>query len=594
MKKRFFTLRNGLSSCCHAAVNKYNKYNELLITREDYIPETEELTDVNAEKDFGLRDPLCSKNYDRIMSERIECSNCGKDVSVKLGSKYPHTVKDWEGVLVGSKFRPIVRLAKLESKYKQVKGDRIIRKEEKSFFSFNFKTGRLYQVILGGKPKKVVRDGITIANMMKNMCAKKHVVRFIAECIKARAIYLFPEVDLLEMFKFFNGTEDIFKLARKYNNRGLSVLFRILHQPDYAKIVHLGNMGCIPKKLRKKLAVAQNPSDALDVVFNQPGKLFKKYIFGLKEADKTQVAVYYLLNTFNRDRLQTLFNERKLWDEEKIIISHDMTMELGAAVPFSPKGQVYLKELKQFVKAYGEGRIINHLIENNTEKPRWGGTPSPFQYLGDSIDMYKQIMEKAPDYEFPRQASLKAVHDRLSVDNNKLRDPKQDIQYEEDELILNQDINGIKFKAAADTYELFDVGAAMNICVGGYGHGAVQKHYYIVIVYVEDKPLVCIQLAKNKHKNHKDTKDSVHDWFVNQAKLHNNTIAGRNADITKLIRMWMEKVNAIGRTYDIPMNTEEANAYNTQFFGDANPVPQEVINNIEPDEDVNFGAAMGI
>jgi len=62
MKKRFFTLRNGLSSCCHAAVNKYNKYNELLITREDYVPETEELTDVDAEKDFGLRDPLCSKN----------------------------------------------------------------------------------------------------------------------------------------------------------------------------------------------------------------------------------------------------------------------------------------------------------------------------------------------------------------------------------------------------------------------------------------------------------------------------------------------------------------------------------------------------
>jgi len=56
----------------------------------------------------------------------------------------------------------------------------------------------------------------------------------------------------------------------------------------------------------------------------------------------------------------------------------------------------------------------------------------------------------------------------------------------------------------------------------------------------------------------------------------------------------MEKVNAIGRTYDIPMNTDEANAYNTQFFGGADPVPQEVINNIEPDEDVNFGAAMGI
>jgi len=499
-------------------------------------------------------------------------------------------------VLVGSKFRPVVRLAKLESKYKQVKGDRIIRKEEKSFFSFNYKTGRLYQVILGGKPKKVVRDGITIANMMKNMCAKKHVVRFIAECIKARAIYLFPEVDLLEIFKSLNKTEDIFKLARKYNNRGLSMLFRILHQPDYAKIVHLGNMGCIPKKFRKKLAVAQNPSDALDVVFNQPGKRFKKYIFGLKEADKTQISVYYLLNVFNRDRLQTLFNERRLWDEDKIVISHEATLELGAAVPFSPKGQAYLKELNKFVKAYGEGRLINHLVENNTEKPRWGGTPSPFQYLGDSIDMYKQIMEKAPDYEFPRQACLKAVHDRLSVDNNKLRDPKQDILYGEHENILNQEIAGIRFHAASDTYELFDVGAAMNICVGGYGNGAVEKHYNIVVGYVDSSPVLCMQIAPNKEKNHKDAKDSVHDWFVNQAKLHNNRFASTNPDIMEAIRIWMGVVNAVGRTHDISLTAEEAADNNNRLFGNMYPapVPQAVIDAIEPNEDVNFNVAMGL
>lgn len=570
MRKRFFTLRNGLSSCCHAAVNNYNKRGELLLKREDYVPATEEshLNDyIDGNDEYGFSELLSSNNYERIVPDKSLCSNCGKDVSVKLGSKYPHTVKDWEGVLVGSIFRPVIRLVKMESKYKQVKGDRIIRKEEKHFFSFNFKTGRLYQVQMGGKPKKIVRDGITIANMAMNMYKKRHVVRFMAECIKARAIHLFPEIDLLNIFKALTGTDDIFKIARRYNNRGLNLLFRILHQPDYAKIIHLGNMGCIPKNMRKKLAGAQNPSDALDVVFNQPGKLFKKYIFNFKASDKNQASMYYLLNAFNRDRLHTLFNARNLWEDDKIVISHEMVMDIGTSIPFSPKGKEYLKQLKKFVSVYGEGRLINHLIENNTEKTSWGGKPSPFVYFEDSIDMYQQILDKAPDYEFPRQASLKAVHDRLSVDNNKLRDPKQDIPYEESENILNQEVAGIKFHAASDTYELFDVGAAMNICVGGYGNGAVNKYYNIVVGYVDNTPVLCMQLKYNTEKTHKDAKDSVHDWFIDQAKLHNNRCASSNPDIMEAIRIWMEIVNATGRTHDLALTTNEATANNNRLFG---------------------------
>jgi hypothetical protein len=461
----------------------------------------------------------------------------------------------------------------MESKYKQVKGDRIIRKEEKHFFTFNYKTGRLYQVILGGKPKKVVRDGINIANMMRNMCKKRHIVRFIAECVKARAIHLFPEVDLLAIF----GTDDIYKIARRYQHTRMSILFRILHLPDYAKIANLGNMGCIPKRMRKGLATATNPSEALDVIYNRPGKVFKKFIFGF---DKPQAGMFYLLNAFNRDRLHTLFNARDLWEDQSLNLNHEMVMEVGTAIPFSPKGQVYLKELKQFVKAYGEERLINHLISNNTEKSRWGGKPSPFQYLGDSIEMYGQILTKAPDYEFPRQSSLKEMHDRLSVDNNKLRDPKQDIVYEEKELILNQEVAGVRFHAASDTYELFDVGAAMNICVGGYGNGAVEKHYFIVIGYVDDKPILCMQIGFNKEKNHKDTKDSVHDWFVNQAKLHNNSIVASNPDVMAAVRAWMDIVNAAGRTHDIKMTQEEQLAFNGRLYG--NVLPND---DIHPDGD---------
>lgn len=582
--KRFFILRSGLSSCCKAAVNRYNKFNNLIIETKDVFPE-EALKDPydTDNRDFLFNDSDTLGEVKQKVSEvemyltkTTECSKCGNTLGEQFQGKYPIKFKDWEGIYISSRFRPTVRIARMESRYFCYKDDRVVRKNIKHYYTFNYKTGRLYYIQMVNGKKKELKCAENALHGLLNEFSNKHITMFLKECIKARAIHMFPEVDLMAVFyKMFKLTCP-FDIANKFMNESiinelgppsdsLTMLFRILRQPEYSKMRFLGDFGIIPNKLSGNIISAKNTTEVMDAVYNNPGKQFKKIIFNSinnKERGGSQVW-YYLLNSFNRDILYTLCKSR---DIEKIHFSGFVVDDPDYKYPFSTKGKATLKNMKKFVKAYGEKRLINHLIENNLT-PRWG-QPDAFRYFTDCISLYTQIIEKAPEYEMPRQSAsdsrvdrhgrtipgksaFENTHDRLASDNNKIRKPNEIIDYNEKEMMLNKEVYGLRFKTAADTYELFDVGAEMNICVGGYGPGAVEKKYVIVIGYVNSKPILCMQVSKNK--NNEDVK-----WDIDQAKLHNNMPAADNPDIHVAIGEWMALIKAESATNDLTIRNNGA------------------------------------
>lgn len=79
--------------------------------------------------------------------------------------------------------------------------------------------------------------------------------------------------------------------------------------------------------------------------------------------------------------------------------------------------------------------------------------------------------------------------------------------------------NEITYSLAKDTHELIDVGAFMNICVGGYDYRVMNKESFIVVGYDnEHNPVTCIEI--NPMEN-----DFFAKYKVNQVKKKYNSHA---------------------------------------------------------------------
>ena len=115
--------------------------------------------------------------------------------------------------------------------------------------------------------------------------------------------------------------------------------------------------------------------------------------------------------------------------------------------------------------------------------------------LDDSVRMYEGI----PKNHLPsNNGNLKELHDALVVVDRKLRFANKEIELTETEKSLEMDKNGYSFKLAKDTDTLYDIGKAMGICVGSYGHDAVAKRCTIMTMSKDDRYVACIELRVNK------------------------------------------------------------------------------------------------
>ena len=115
--------------------------------------------------------------------------------------------------------------------------------------------------------------------------------------------------------------------------------------------------------------------------------------------------------------------------------------------------------------------------------------------LSDSVRMYEGI----PKTHLPNNnGNIKELHDALVVVDRKLRFANKEIELTETEKSLEMDKSGYSFKLAKDTDTLYDIGKAMGICVGSYGHDAVAKRCTIMTMSKDDRYVACIELRVNK------------------------------------------------------------------------------------------------
>ncbi len=93
------------------------------------------------------------------------------------------------------------------------------------------------------------------------------------------------------------------------------------------------------------------------------------------------------------------------------------------------------------------------------------------------------------------KGSLKQTHDALARDFYRIKNPNRSIDYNEEEMALNDNIDDIDFILAKDTYELIDIGQEMGICVGSYGNKAANKQSVILKMIQGKKYVGCIELT---------------------------------------------------------------------------------------------------
>lgn len=157
-------------------------------------------------------------------------------------------------------------------------------------------------------------------------------------------------------------------------------------------------------------------------------------------------------------------------------------------------------------------------------------------WLIDSARMYYRIKEEDMVNPKSLKGTLREIHDNLTTDYKKVRFKNKTIPYNEEELKLNEEIDGFKFILAKDTHQLIDVGNYMGICVGSYGEGAYNKNLIIVTMIQDGKYVGCIELSKDGK-------------VLRQAKAkYNNVLQEQKAEALK---KWVEAKKIDGsKCYD--------------------------------------------
>lgn len=194
--------------------------------------------------------------------------------------------------------------------------------------------------------------------------------------------------------------------------------------------------------------------------------------------------------------------------------------------------QLYLNALYmvKFVHA-NETIAVNRII-------KWVNTDvNPHkltELFRDTIIAFIEIETKKGNVSDCVAKTLKETHDNAWRLNAKLRVLEQKIEYTKEEMVYQQTVDDIQFCLPKSTYSLIDVGENMHICVGGYGHEAVNKRCTIVVGYKNNKEEVCIELrGKNIH----------------QAKLFGNEIP--SGETRTAVLKWAKFCGLKCDTYDL-------------------------------------------
>lgn len=174
--------------------------------------------------------------------------------------------------------------------------------------------------------------------------------------------------------------------------------------------------------------------------------------------------------------------------------------------------------------------LVNRLVSENG------------YYLNDTFYMYREVKEQA-DYDINTDLSFRQLHDDLSGAQRKLSSPNRELTYTEKEQGIEWEHGPYKFTLAHDTHFLIDVGACMDICVGGYGNRAYDKSLHIIVVSSPENPYeCCIEMSGNMKS-------------VKQAKIKYNKKP--QGELLEAIQKWIEEKELTINTYDLPRDNPE-------------------------------------
>lgn len=166
-----------------------------------------------------------------------------------------------------------------------------------------------------------------------------------------------------------------------------------------------------------------------------------------------------------------------------------------------------------------------------------------------------------PEFKAPYDLSLFST--QLGKMVSELRDKQFSVPFphsEEAHKYYDHEDENFKFMFADNASLLRSCGNDMNICVGGYGNRARERHCDIVLVYKKtalDKPYSCLEVRKTTYRRSSSFfgSDSSPEhklpYELQQAKLHRNNYAKTDEVLTQSILTWCKLKEIYPETRDI-------------------------------------------
>jgi hypothetical protein len=476
--KRVFNV-DGLSTCCGQEVNPVLAI--LDRKKEAVKPSALDMNIVMRFKSGEL------KRFDTV------CSRCGRQthaLDVK-GGKYPTTLIDFKSLKMFKEYDHKIRLTAGRTHYRwlntcdkdgNVRG--VTLRQDRIWNVFNPKTGFLFSCVRDGGDKKIVVRNHTYSGAIVGPFNDKLKWKFLLKSLDARAYYTWP-IDVAQELRQHPQAP----LNPEVDNRGY--VFTCLRFPALATLP-IANWGPPPRKWRKFLTTEMRRKAVINKIFNSP----TKKVAGLVWSDDVQLSDLQLTcQVFKKEYVE------RLADVGAFSKNHGVGGDFGWRETILKDSPV-IKQLKRFIKEYGEKRLINQMVKSHGEPSPTGavaraeadGVPlalhssNDLHYLGDSTRMWTDIIECMPDYQMPRDRTLKDVHDKISKDHRRIQTSDKAISYSDDEWKLNEVWDeGVVFTLPLRTHDLTYAASQLgSSCVGSYAKGAAEKLYTIVFVNAAD------------------------------------------------------------------------------------------------------------
>lgn len=213
------------------------------------------------------------------------------------------------------------------------------------------------------------------------------------------------------------------------------------------------------------------------------------------------------------------------------------------------KNETFFSFAKKFVRTKGENAFVKQILDGNV------GT------ISDTANMYRRIQKDAKhllpllDNNKPFwKKKLRTMHDELSFLVAKIKYANKEIPYVEEELAVEDHIDGFSFEYAKDTNALVECGQTLKICVATYRDYCLSKGTNILFIKKNGEFVGCSSIQFNGNK--------AHSFTLNELKgYRNNNLHG---DVAQAVRTWVSKHKIAIKTTDY----EKMDTHRSEMDGD--------------------------